>query len=187
MIGLKRTAVAVMMVVMAGGVVSCTSTSQVPLSIRNAQERDVADTTRMANGADDRDADTPLTEEEREQEEARLEELRLARERAAEEIRRREQELEENYFERTNKSLSLYVKAQTAYFSGDFDTALELVREGIAVNDSPDLYALKGSIYYSMGQGEQAGRYWRRAVDADGEVVCDMYPGLRSWYEERNR
>ena len=161
---------------------SCTPTSQVPNSIRDRGEDGVADTLTLE---DEYTTDEEELERTEEQERASVEDRE--REEELEALRQqRIEELEQVYQERANESLSYFVMAQTAYFAGNYDEALNLVRSGIEVRECSDLYALKGAIHNSRGEPEEAERFWQRAIDMDEEVISDMYPGMEAWYQERN-
>lgn len=170
------TAVFFLAIVFFAGATSCTSTSQVPLSFRQQQETE-ADTLNS----------NPSESEAEEAERRRLEDESLTEE---EERRRQEEEealrrqLEAEFEERASEALSFYVRAQTAFFNGNYNRALDHIRQAMDHLETADIYALAGSIFQALGRTDEAAEYWQRAVERNPEVVSEMYPGMETWYEE---
>ncbi len=162
--------VLMLFLLLAGVVTSCTTSSQIPLSIREKEER--------SEELDDEDfqaterGDIPVVDKD---------ELR----RLEEERRKEIEEMEADFFERTNYALSQYVKAQSSFYAGQFTQALRQVRLGLEQKETADLYALKGSIYHAQDQTARAADNWRKAVDMDSSVVGEIYPGMQEWYAGR--
>ena len=153
------------LVVLATGVWSCTTSSHVPLSVREKQER-----AEESGAVEVEPADLSVVDE------AELQ-------RREEERQQKMEELDSDYYARTNRALSQYVKAQEAFFERQYPQALRLVRSGLESMEMADLYALKGAIHNALGQHDEAVADWRRAVDMNPEVVSRLYPGLPQWYE----
>lgn len=164
------TAVFFLAIVFFSGVTSCTSTSQMPISLRQQQE----------TGTDTLNNSPPESEAE-ETERRRLEEEERRRQEEDEALRR---QLEAEFEERTSEALSFYARAQTAFFNGNYNRALDHIRQAMDHLETADIYALAGSIFQALGRTDDAAEYWQRAVESNPEVVSEMYPGMETWYEE---
>lgn len=154
------------LLIFSGSLISCGSGSQVPLSIRERPDE--------AELQDDFDfEETP--------EQAELdEEVR----RRMEEREREREELERDFRVRTNMALNQYVKAQTAFYAGEFETALRHIDFALLQHETADLYALRGAVEYARGRLFRASEDWGRAVSMNPEVVSPLYPGMEEWYNQ---
>lgn len=160
------TAVWLLILLMAG--TACMSSSQVPLSVREREQRPAYE--ELYDEDWEQTESAPVVDTER------LERIRLEREA---QIREREEE----HRRRTNLALTEYVLAQTAFFNGSLSVSLRHIQRGIDHKETPDLLALAGAIYHARGDQARSNEFWSRAVELDPEVVSDMYPGMRQWFE----
>ncbi len=154
-------------IVSSAGIFSCTSSSQIPLSVREKQEEQQRTDTTLAffEFVDQETGD--------EEELQRVEEMRKAV----------MEELDEEYHEQANTAITLYVNAQRAYVERNVTRALGLINNAIQLYEMADLYALKGMVHRARGEMDAAHENWEIAVSLDKEIVSEMYPGMKQWYE----
>ncbi len=66
------------------------------------------------------------------------------------------------------KSTGYLINARTAYFRGDYNSALDQIMQSInAKPDNPQAYAMLGSLYYAMNWKNLALKYWEKALAQD--------------------
>ena len=168
--GSPAATVILVIVMLSGTVISCTSSGQVPLTVRQQQERQArADTMKT----EDIVVDQPEPEFDEEQ-------LR----RMEEEHREMAVAMEADINKRINDALTHFMHAQTAYFIGNNEQALIEIQKALKLHETADFHALKGAVCYRLGLTDQSVDHWRRAVELDPGVVSDIYPGLKHWYEQ---
>jgi tetratricopeptide (TPR) repeat protein len=60
------------------------------------------------------------------------------------------------------------INARSAYFKGDYNTALDQILQSIqAKPDNPQAYAMMGSLYYAMNWKSLALKYWEKSLALD--------------------
>lgn len=155
-----------LMALLAPMLISCTTTSQIPLSVRERMERESM--TEQEHFEADDPAQSPVVNR------AELELRERERQRMLEQRDARMQE-------QTNLALGHYVRAQTSFYDGRFEQALRFVRLGQSIQQTADLLALEGSILWFLDEREQAAERWELAMSLDEEVVGALYPGLSEW------
>ncbi len=66
--------------------------------------------------------------------------------------------------------LRLLIKAQNAFYEGEYLKAFELLNESLDIFETAQAYALKGSIYYLLGDKFEAQRYWQLALRTNTNI-----------------
>lgn len=152
------------------GFSACTSTSQTPLSLRTEIDRETAPDDTVNSVNQNAVADVKTLEVFNRMNNEHQKEYLL---------------LEHDVFMKTNRSLTMHVKAQKALFKGETEQAYKYISTGLELDETADMLALKGSVYHYMGEFDKAEDYWKRAVDRNSDVISDLYPGLKNWYNQQ--
>lgn len=161
-----------MVIITSGVITSCTNTSQVPKSLRHLQEEHPETDTSGLYDAGNQEY----------QSSAGIESISDGLE---EELQHNAQELEESYKTLTNEALSLYMRAQSAFFDRNYELARQKNQRALDTFETADFYALMGSIYYRMELFDEAESHWKQAVSMDPNVVGSMYPDMKNWADQQ--
>lgn len=101
-----------------------------------------------------------------------------AEEEQREEQMRSVEESEAAYLDRTNKALTYLVLAQLALEDNMPNLALYEINRSLYFLETADALALKGSIYYVLGNLSEARSFWRSAYSMNPNAVHDFLPGI---------
>lgn len=82
------------------------------------------------------------------------------------------------YQERTNRALEYLLMAQIAMAEGLYNNALYQINLSLAVLQTADGLAHKGSILYMLGRYEEARTFWEQAYQLDPEALDANLPGI---------
>ncbi len=82
------------------------------------------------------------------------------------------------YQERANKALEHLLMAQIAMAEGLPNSALYQINLSLAILQTADGLAYKGSILYLLGQHDEARSFWERAYEMDPEAIHINLPGI---------
>ena len=98
-----------------------------------------------------------------------------ARQAQAEELRNQlielyKDEILAKYQAQANTLTNYYILAQQFFYSGDFENALFHINRAALIKETPDVLALRGSIYLGLGYINQFVEDWRTALEMDAEV-----------------
>ena len=77
---------------------------------------------------------------------------------------------------KANRITTFYILAQQKFYSAEYEEALFLINQASAVKETPDVLALKGSIYFGLGSTENFVTFWKRALDMDKNVPIPPSP-----------
>ncbi|MFY0683061.1 MAG: hypothetical protein JXR20_00810 [Balneola sp.] len=80
-------------------------------------------------------------------------------------------ELEEKLDKDVDNALRLIIQAQTAFYNRNIDRALTIVNESLALFETAQGYALKGSLNYLNGNKAEAQKNWDLAAEFNPEIV----------------
>lgn len=111
------------------------------------------------------------------EEEAVEEQETLSLDDVTEQIRNKQeiQNLENTLKRNVDDALKLLVRAQIEFYNKDLDAALALVDQSLAIYETSQAYALKGSLYYFKGNRSLAQRNWDMAIRFDPDIyIPDM-------------
>jgi tetratricopeptide (TPR) repeat protein len=87
-------------------------------------------------------------------------------------------ESEAAYLERTNRALEHLVLAQLALEDRMPNLALYEINRSLYFLETADGLALKGSIFYLLGNLDQARTFWQNASNMDPNAIHDHLPGI---------
>lgn len=76
----------------------------------------------------------------------------------------------ERYSSYVDSILRLQIRAQNAFYDGDRIKAIELLNESLEIFETAQAYALKGSIYYLLGNEFEAQRNWQLALKTNSNI-----------------
>lgn len=82
------------------------------------------------------------------------------------------------YHERTNRALEYILMAQIAMEQGLFNNALYQINLSLAILQTADGLAHKGSILYMLGRHDEARTFWEQAYQLDPEALDTNLPGI---------
>lgn len=90
-----------------------------------------------------------------------------------------ESKLEQNLpddVDRTDEVLALIRKAQELFYKKEYEEALKTVDQAIAIKGTAEGHALKGTVYYMLGENGRAEKSWKAAlkINPDMPGVDDM-------------
>ncbi len=105
------------------------------------------------------------------------EETKEAEEQRAAQMRSVE-ESEAAYLDRTNKALTHLVLAQLALEDNMPNLALYEVNRSLYFLETADALALKGSVFYLLGNLSEARSFWRSAYNMNPDAIHDFLPGI---------
>ncbi|MGM0444452.1 MAG: tetratricopeptide repeat protein [Fibrobacterota bacterium] len=74
----------------------------------------------------------------------------------------------------TERVIALIRSAQEAFYDNRYTDALDKVNMALGLSETAEAHALKGSIYYMMGQSAEAAASWERALQLNPDM-----PGVR--------
>ena len=86
--------------------------------------------------------------------------------------------LDEEYRHRTNKALEHLVKAQIFVEDGMPGIALYEINLSIAILETADGLAFKGSILHLLGRADEAQRFWQKALELNPDAIHENLPGI---------
>ncbi len=86
--------------------------------------------------------------------------------------------LDEEYRHRTNKALEHLVNAQVFVEEGMPGIALYEINLSIAILETADGLAVKGSILHLLGRADEAQRFWQKALELNPEAIHEHLPGI---------
>ena len=66
--------------------------------------------------------------------------------------------------ERIRSVMNEFVSAQNAFYRGNYEQAMEAVNRSLNIEQTADALALKGTIYFMLGNNTEAQRFWTRAM-----------------------
>lgn len=89
-----------------------------------------------------------------------------------------EEALLASYQERTNKALEHLLMAQIALAEGLPNSALYQVNLSLAILQTADGLAYKGSILYLLGRHDEARAFWDKAYQMDPDAIHPNLPGI---------
>ena len=87
-------------------------------------------------------------------------------------------ESEAAYLDRTNKALTHLVLAQLALEDNMPNLALYEINRSLYFLETADALALKGSIFYLLGNLSEARSFWRSAYNLNPDAIHDFLPGI---------
>ncbi len=87
-------------------------------------------------------------------------------------------ESEAAYLDRTNKALTHLVLAQLALEDNMPNLALYEINRSLYFLETADALALKGSIFYLLGNLSEARSFWRSAYNMNPDAIHDFLPGI---------
>jgi tetratricopeptide (TPR) repeat protein len=93
--------------------------------------------------------------------------------------------IRQEYAEKANLVADLYVKSQQAYYSNDYQLALQHIDKAIVQVENADLHAFKGVILFGMGNLTLARSQFEKALALDDKVPIPGLEGLREWLKEQ--
>lgn len=70
-----------------------------------------------------------------------------------------------------NRVMTEFVKAQNAFYRGDYPGAMEAVNRSLEAGRTADANALKGTIYFMLGNSPEAQRFWTRAMRINPDIA----------------
>lgn len=76
--------------------------------------------------------------------------------------------------------LSSYRKAQDLFYLGEYRNALEEVDKTLAIQETADAYALKGTIFFMLENPTAARANWNKAVQLDPNIPVPSIPELET-------
>lgn len=82
------------------------------------------------------------------------------------------------YQERTNRALEYLLMAQIAMEQRLFNNALYQINLSLAILQTADGLAHKGSILYMLGRHDEARAFWEQAYQLDPESLDENLPGI---------
>ncbi len=82
------------------------------------------------------------------------------------------------YQERTNRALEYLLMAQIAMEAGLFNNALYQINLSLAILQTADGLAHKGSILYMLNRHDEARTFWQQAYELDPEALDAKLPGI---------
>jgi len=68
---------------------------------------------------------------------------------------------------KANRITTFYILAQQKFYGAEYEEALFLINQASNIKETPDVLALKGSIYFGLGSTENFITFWKRALDMD--------------------
>ncbi len=71
---------------------------------------------------------------------------------------------------KVDQTLRLIVQAQNAFYSRNIDQALDFVNQSLAIYETAQGYALKGSLFYLKGNKEEAQKNWEMATRFNPDI-----------------
>ncbi len=86
--------------------------------------------------------------------------------------------LDEEYRHRTNKALEHLVNAQVFVEDGMPGIALYEINLSIAILETADGLAFKGSILHLLGRADEAQRFWQKALELNPDAIHEHLPGI---------
>ncbi len=89
-----------------------------------------------------------------------------------------EEALLASYQERTNKALEYLLRAQIALAEGLPNNALYQINLSLAILQTADGLAYKGSILYVLGRHDEARAFWEQAYQMDSDAIHTNLPGI---------
>tara|TARA_R110002096_G_scaffold39845_5_gene108687 strand:+ start:2173 stop:2550 length:378 start_codon:yes stop_codon:yes gene_type:complete len=79
-------------------------------------------------------------------------------------------DLEKQYLGKANGITTYYILAQQQFYNAEYEDALYLINKAIAIKETPDIIALKGSIYLGLGSIDLFTQNWKRALEMDKNI-----------------
>ncbi len=79
-------------------------------------------------------------------------------------------ELDKQYLGKANGITTYYILAQQQFYNAEYEDALYLINKAIAIKETPDVIALKGSIYLGLGSIDLFTQNWKRALEMDKNI-----------------
>ena len=77
-----------------------------------------------------------------------------------------------------NRLSSFYILAQQRFFGGEYEEALFLINQAERIKATPDVLALKGSIYLGLGSIDEFVSNWREALSQDANIPIPPSPAV---------
>ena len=90
------------------------------------------------------------------------------------------------YSKKANLVINHYVRAQQSFYHEKHLLALQEINSALDLIENADLLALKGAIYYGMGQYEEAASTFTRAFSLDKSLPLPRVAGLYGWLTDNN-
>lgn len=87
-------------------------------------------------------------------------------------------QLYEDNKNKANRITTFYILAQQKFYSGEYEEALFLINRAIAVKETADILALKGSIYLGLGSTENFITFWNKALNMDKDLPIPPIPAI---------
>ena len=86
------------------------------------------------------------------------------------------EELRKTYQAKANGVTTYYILAQQQFHQAQYQNALYLINKALAIKETPDVYALKGSIFLGLGSKEKFTENWRKALEMDENIPIPILP-----------
>lgn len=77
---------------------------------------------------------------------------------------------------KANRITTFYILAQQKFYGAEYEEALFLINQASNIKETPDVLALKGSIYFGLGSTENFITFWKRALDMDKNLPIPPSP-----------
>lgn len=87
-------------------------------------------------------------------------------------------ELYKEYETDANRLTTFYILAQQRFYGGEYEEALFLIDQAARIKTTPDILALKGSIYLGLGSIDDFVSNWREALSLDGNIPIPPAPAV---------
>ncbi len=84
---------------------------------------------------------------------------------------REEEDLQDQFSEKSKSALRYFVLAQQAFYQRDFTTSLDMVNRSLELYETDYGLALKGSIQFVKGRREEARELWDMAIERNPLIV----------------
>jgi tetratricopeptide (TPR) repeat protein len=86
------------------------------------------------------------------------------------------EELRKTYQAKANGVTTYYILAQQQFHQAQYQNALYLINKALAIKETPDVLALKGSIFLALGSKEKFTENWRKALEMDANIPIPTLP-----------